>query len=207
MFDLEQAIVEWRRQMLADGIKAPTPLEELEIHLREEIERQMKSELNGLEAFNSAVHKIGQARALKLEFKKAGIPVEMRFVQLVGIAFGALAGLFSLWILMVLLTVHEANLAGRMLGLAGIISIILSWRYGHGFLPAISSQLIRLVIESACCLASLSGMILFINFIPQLIGQIPVGQLLVSTLWIWTTAAILGGMAHGFEKAASKTNG
>jgi len=157
-------------------------------------------------AFNSAVQKVGQGHALKLEFKKAGIPVEMRFVQLIGIACGAVAGLFSLWILLVLFTVHEANLAERMLGLAGIASIILSWRYGHGFLPAISSRLIRVVIESACCLASASGMMLFINFIPQLIGQIPVWQVLVSTLWIWTAAAILGGMALGFEKAASKTN-
>ena len=43
MFDLEQSIAEWRRQMLAAGIKTPVPLEELEIHLREEIEQQMKS--------------------------------------------------------------------------------------------------------------------------------------------------------------------
>ena len=39
MFDLEQSITNWRKQMLAAGIKSPVPLEELEIHLREEIER------------------------------------------------------------------------------------------------------------------------------------------------------------------------
>jgi hypothetical protein len=39
MFELEQAITGWRRQMLAAGIKTPVPLEELEIHLRDEIER------------------------------------------------------------------------------------------------------------------------------------------------------------------------
>ncbi len=38
MFNLEQAIADWRRQMLAVGIKTPVPLEELEIHLRDEIE-------------------------------------------------------------------------------------------------------------------------------------------------------------------------
>jgi len=37
MFSLEKSISEWRRQMLAAGIKTPVPLEELEIHLREEI--------------------------------------------------------------------------------------------------------------------------------------------------------------------------
>jgi hypothetical protein len=70
MFDLEQSIVEWRKQMLAAGIKTPVPLEELEIHLREEIERQMESGLNEQEIFNSAVQKIGQAKPLKTEFKK-----------------------------------------------------------------------------------------------------------------------------------------
>ena len=51
MFDLEQSIADWRQQMLAAGIKTPVPLEELEIHLREEIERQMKSGLNEQDAF------------------------------------------------------------------------------------------------------------------------------------------------------------
>ena len=37
MFSLEKSIAGWREQMLAAGIKAPVPLEELEIHLREEI--------------------------------------------------------------------------------------------------------------------------------------------------------------------------
>ena len=29
-------MTDWRRQMIAAGIKTPVPLEELEIHLREE---------------------------------------------------------------------------------------------------------------------------------------------------------------------------
>ena len=71
MFNLEQAISDWRRQMLAAGIKTPVPLEELEIHLREDIERQMKSGLNAQEAFEIAVQKIGPgSHELKREFKK-----------------------------------------------------------------------------------------------------------------------------------------
>ena len=206
MFDLEQSIADWRRQMLAAGIKTPVPLEELESHLREEIARLTKSGSNELEAFNSAVQKIGQARALKTEFKKAGIPLEMRFVNLLGIACGAVAGLFSLWLLLVLLTVHEANLAERVLGLVAVASIIVCWRNGHRFLPAIGSRRVRAAIEAACCLASVGGMMLFIEFIPHFIGQVSVGQLLVSTLWAWTAMAILGEMAYGLEKAARKTN-
>jgi hypothetical protein len=73
MFDLEQSIADWRKQMLAAGIKMPVPLDELEIHLHEEIERQIKSGLSEQEAFNSAVQKIGQAKPIKIEFKKIDI--------------------------------------------------------------------------------------------------------------------------------------
>jgi hypothetical protein len=70
MFNLEQSIVEWRQQMLAAGIKTPVPLEELEIHLREEIERQMNSGTNPQLAFENSVQQIGHADELKGEFKK-----------------------------------------------------------------------------------------------------------------------------------------
>jgi len=43
MFNLESAISEWRRQMLAAGIQSPVPLDELEAHLRDELEHQLHS--------------------------------------------------------------------------------------------------------------------------------------------------------------------
>ena len=58
MYNLEQSIEEWRRQMLTAGIKTPVPLEELEIHLREEIERHTEAGLNKSQAFQAAVEKI-----------------------------------------------------------------------------------------------------------------------------------------------------
>jgi len=70
MFNLEEQISEWRKQMLAAGIKSPVPLEELEIHLRDEIERQIKSGLNEQKAFEISVQQIGPSKALGSEFKK-----------------------------------------------------------------------------------------------------------------------------------------
>src|SRR5689334_6426132 len=70
MFDLEQAIAEWRRQMLAAGIRTPVPLEELESHLREDVSRNIRSGLNEPDAFVMAVRKIGPANNLKGEFQK-----------------------------------------------------------------------------------------------------------------------------------------
>ena len=92
MFDLEQSIAEWRRQMLAAGIKTPVPLEELEIHLREDIERQMQSGLSAQQAFGIAVKKIGQAPELKREFKKISAPMEIqKIIKLAGVIFVAVA--------------------------------------------------------------------------------------------------------------------
>ena len=70
MFNLEQSIAEWRRQMLAAGIKSPVPLEELESHLREEISRQIELGINEQHAFKISVGQIGEADLIKDEFKK-----------------------------------------------------------------------------------------------------------------------------------------
>jgi hypothetical protein len=70
MFDLEQSIADWRRQMLAAGIKIPVPLEELEIHLREAVEQHMRSGVNAQQAFETAVRQIGKAGTLNQEFNK-----------------------------------------------------------------------------------------------------------------------------------------
>jgi hypothetical protein len=92
MFNLEQSIAEWRTQMLVAGIKTPVPLDELEIHLREEIERQMKSGLNEQKAFEISVQRIGQPKALDSEFKKSERTFMKRtLIVLVGI-FAVLFG-------------------------------------------------------------------------------------------------------------------
>jgi hypothetical protein len=70
MFDLEQSIAAWRKQMLAAGIKTPVPLEELESHLRDDVEQQMQAGLNAPQAFANSVRRLGHAGKLKGEFKK-----------------------------------------------------------------------------------------------------------------------------------------
>jgi hypothetical protein len=74
MFDLNDAITEWRGQMLAAGIQFPVPLEELEIHLREDVEQQVRAGLEPEQAFMAAVQRIGQSGALHREFGKIAAP-------------------------------------------------------------------------------------------------------------------------------------
>jgi hypothetical protein len=94
MFDLEQSIADWRKQMLAAGIKTPVPLEELENHLREEIERQMQSGLNGQKAFEISIARIGEAALIKSEFKKIGTRRRnmIRTIAMLAALFGTVLG-------------------------------------------------------------------------------------------------------------------
>ncbi|MFZ0827447.1 MAG: hypothetical protein WAO02_08480 [Verrucomicrobiia bacterium] len=207
MFDLEQSIAEWRQRMLATGIRTPVPLEELESHLREELERQKQLGLVDRQAFELATQQIGQARALRSEFEKNDTSIGARFVELAGIAWGVIAGLFSLWILLVLLAIHEANWAGRMLGLVAVAATVFSWRYGYRLLPVIRHRLVRTFIGFAGCVASVVWMGIFVKLIlPPLIEQVEIfpGRLMVSFLWAWTVAAALASLAHGLKEVACR---
>ena len=104
MFNLEQSIADWRQQMLAAGIETPVPLEELESHLREDVEQQMRSGFSEQEAFGSAIKKIGQPRLLKIEFQKADcIGTFMITYRILGVLWMALSGVFGTLFLFVLL--------------------------------------------------------------------------------------------------------
>ena len=72
MFELNQAIADWRRQMAADGIKNPALLDELESHLQDDIERQSQAGADVAQAFHQAVGRLGQSSVLTNEFAKVG---------------------------------------------------------------------------------------------------------------------------------------
>jgi hypothetical protein len=55
---------------LAAGVETPVPLEELESHLREDVEKQMQRGVGAQLAFEAAVLRIGQASEIKNEFDK-----------------------------------------------------------------------------------------------------------------------------------------
>ena len=71
MFDLDKAIAEWRQQSLSAGIQNPLVLDELESHLRDDVERQVRSGISARQAFDAATRRIGQPGVLRAEFKKA----------------------------------------------------------------------------------------------------------------------------------------
>lgn len=93
MFNLEHAISEWRRQMRGAGIKSPVPLDELESHLRDEIEGQMKSDRNPQQTFENAVAWIGPANLLQREFKKNTHKEMKRIIMMIAGVIGVSVGM------------------------------------------------------------------------------------------------------------------
>jgi hypothetical protein len=69
MFNLERSIGEWVRQMAAAGI-ASESLNELESHLRDDIEHGIRQGQGAQAAFEDAVKRLGSADRLKGEFGK-----------------------------------------------------------------------------------------------------------------------------------------
>jgi hypothetical protein len=94
MFNLDQAISEWRQQMAAGGIKAPDVLIELESHLRDEVDEQVRSRMSVQQALEAATHHIGQATVLRAEFEKADQAKRLRVRKNLLRVFGVTMGVF-----------------------------------------------------------------------------------------------------------------
>jgi hypothetical protein len=78
MFDLEQAVSEWRREMRAAGIMSSLLLDELECHLRDDLEERMTAGTDARQALGAAVHRVGPAIELRNEFQKAKLNQPMK---------------------------------------------------------------------------------------------------------------------------------
>jgi hypothetical protein len=208
MFDLEQSIADWRRQMLAAGIKTPVPLEELEIHLREEIERQTKSGLSEQEVFNSAVQKIGTANAVQNEFGKVEEIVEERKWKEGQIWLGAILGLLQLIVIGAVLFNSEMTFGQRMSGLAAIATSFLLvgvGRWSCRIFPIFPVRRTRLAISFilGCVPAIIWSGACAVFVLPG--HEFTFGEWLAATLWASCPPLGLSfGLIWGIEMAARK---
>jgi hypothetical protein len=103
MFNLERSIADWRRRMLAAGIKTPMTLDELESHLRADIRALLAEGEPEDQAFQLAVSRLGSPGPLRTEFNKvkntACWPVKicssLFVVAILLTALGAIKGLIA----------------------------------------------------------------------------------------------------------------
>jgi hypothetical protein len=92
MFNLESAIANWRQQMLAAGVNAPVPLDELETHLRETITQHIHSGLTPQAAFAISTQDIGEPQTLHAEFNKNEKPFMNQIAKIISGFAGLLLG-------------------------------------------------------------------------------------------------------------------
>lgn len=111
MFNLEQAIKDWRQRMLHAGVKSPIPLDELETHLREQLQNVARIDEK---IFNSAVQQFGAPTALRGEFKKVE---SQNMKRKIIIAIAAVAFFFGSGIILPALALHkQRNIAALTAG-------------------------------------------------------------------------------------------
>lgn len=211
MFNLDNAISEWRQQMLAVGIKTPGVLDELESHLRDEIEQQTKSGLSEGEAFRSAVQKIGQAHVLQNEFKHNERTKEAREWKLKETALVAGTSLFSLvmgsCVVFGMGTCAELTAGQEMSALAALTTMILfvyGGRLSQGIIPAIHARRNRdVVFRSTGVLLMFWWIAFFYLILPH--QHLTMAQLVVTIFWaLVTPAGAWLGLFWGIETAARK---
>ena|SRR5436190_19572844 len=172
--DLESLIANWRREMLAAGIKTPVPLEELESHLREDIEKQMQSGAGVQAAFDSAVQHLGEPGALRAEFKKPADVMSVGEQKLMQVLCDIGVGLDVLLAVAVLILLnrlpHAPTLREQVLATLPwllIIAIFGSWRYTHRFLPVITSKRKRLYVSLLSIGLGIACTALLLRLIPE----------------------------------------
>jgi len=205
MFNLDQAIIEWRRQMIAGGIKEPSVLDELESHLREDVDRELRSGPDVERAFAVAVKKIGPASALKNEFKKssASVVVEklMIAIAIVFVAFGIF--LSCVTVVFCYLTPGERAVGSTAMAL--VIVTACSWPRVVPFLPLIHHKRKRQVIEVACLAAGFGICSLFIQLLVHRLENSSVGIVPAIGFFGLLPIALGFGIACGLERAARGT--
>src|SRR4051812_17895299 len=153
MFNLDAAILEWRRQMSGAGIKTPAPMDELECHLREDIETQMLSGLSAEQAFTNAVSRLGKAQALKAEFNKNSLPdvTRQRRYRLLAMLLATLCYTLPL-VLNASHILGQMDVSDRRLTIAAFaFTLFALWGglFFHRLVPAITNQRSRTRVQIA----------------------------------------------------------
>jgi hypothetical protein len=114
MFNLDQAIAQWRRQMIDGGITRVDLVDELESHLRDAVEEQARSGLNIEQSFQRAAEEIGACDRLRVEFAKLRTTKEDRMNH--NRIYAAVLWIFALYnSIIIACAIHYAYVIDRAL--------------------------------------------------------------------------------------------
>jgi multisubunit Na+/H+ antiporter MnhG subunit len=203
MFDLDQAISDWRQQLAAGGIKAQDVLNELESHLRDEVDEQVRSGLSQQQAFEDAVQRLGQASVLKAEFRKADKTAALRLKRILL----AGSGLLYLATSSYALVTHEMAGQERVLGFLALGFSILSGlglRYGSRWVRAEGRTRTTLGVGGTTL-----GVGWFTCFMLLILPHLDftISQLVVALLWALVPMIASGAFAVGLDESKGRMLG
>jgi hypothetical protein len=148
MFNLERAISEWRRQMIAAGIKQTSALDELEEHLRSDVEQQTRLGLDGEAAFSNAVARIGAATQVREEFKKVRPRVGASFEGWMSAGVAVMV-VSTLGICGLAFSILHMGIVQKIMGFVGvglILCVACGWRHFISRVPVIRNPRVRWVL-------------------------------------------------------------
>lgn len=190
MFDLERTIETWRQQMTDAGINAPVPLDELESHLRDAVDEQMRLGLSEERAFEAASRQIGHAGELRSEFEKVStsdLPWGQKFGdRYAAWGFACFHGFYVIVVTCLLLRFAFFSGHERAMGFAALAATLLAvfaaWQLIPRVLPMIGNKRIESAIVSACVVSGGIWFVFFVRFVLPRFEFTP-GGLRVAILW------------------------
>ena len=198
MFNLEKSVAAWRRQMARGGIKSQDVLDELENHLREDMEQQMRAGATAEQAFARAEQRVGCADELKLEFGKVERLRPVVSPTLINLGCAGI-GVFVAGTGMWLLLNSAATIAEQVLGSTWLILVaafIISLPYlNRSVWPGVPGWVLRKIIAVICNLAVMGWVALLLldceNIIHLSLGTMVLPNLICWPLIAAAVAAIL----------------
>jgi hypothetical protein len=209
MSDLEQSIAEWRKQMLAVGIKSPTPLDELESHLRDEIERQAKLGMDEASAFDLAIKKIGAAPGIQIEFEKIEQARKARHFKRIYVLLMAIvvSSIFGCAVLFKLGSCSEMTVAQQISAMAALaVFYLMIWcgQASHRIFPALRAPRVKKVVPVLSIAVLPLWWVVFFNLIlPHY--NLDMSHLILAILWRFVTpTGAMMGLNLGIEMPARK---
>jgi hypothetical protein len=202
MFNLDQSINEWRRQMAGNGIGTPKVLDELESHLRDDIQRQTRAGESVENAFALAAKRIGDAGTLKAEFVRAGRmrgAMEKLMIAVCVVMVGFITLLSAAGVVLC-----YTNLSDRIMASVAIICILFAacrWSLAVPFLPAIANKAARTVAAIACILAGIGISTFYCQVIMPHFAQPYAQQVPAAGVWFIFPLALGFGLGCGLHQA------
>ena len=200
MFKLEQAIADWRREMAAEGITSALALDELEDHLRDEIERQIYLGANEENAYRAAVASIGRADALKAEFAKVekGNRRQRRtWFRTFYFASVAFVLLINAWTLLA----YELSLMERVLGVCAVSLICLYLAYLPYLLKSLPAAPYNRLAKAIKMVSSLVWVWPILALLDaEHVVRLEVGIVPTMILWCLYAAMAMSAFAYGLDR-------